>query len=178
MTIAQLPPANDPSVVGAGLTRPQIEAYAERLTEHHQIFADGSSADLKGLLRTLGGQLEIGDTEESLIVRGKGDFTIYLPALTSWRRDRFTIAHELGHYFLHYRFFKIDEQEMPKRRYKRYGRSIAETEANYFAAALLMPKPRFFAEYEESSGDLYQVADAFEVSSAAAGVRAQSLHLA
>lgn len=177
MTLATIAP-DDPAVVGAGLTRAQIETYTDRLGDYHQIFAKGPSANLQALLQTLGGQLEIGDTEESLIVRTKGDFTIYLPALTSWRRDRFTIAHELGHYFLHYRFFKIDELEMPKRRYKRFGRSRAETEANYFAASLLMPRARFVETWDRLRGDLYQVADAFEVSTAAADIRAQSLNLA
>ncbi len=53
------------------------------------------------------------------------------------RRQRFTIAHELGHYFLHpnkdafvdYRDNKKDIVRSPK-----------EVEANKFAAALLMPK--------------------------------------
>lgn len=52
-------------------------------------------------------------------------------------RQRFTIAHELGHFFLHPQkdtFVEFRDNE------KNIARGIKEVQANQFAAALLMPK--------------------------------------
>lgn len=54
------------------------------------------------------------------------------------QRKVFTLAHELGHFVLHkgemrFRLDKIDYSE---------AESIKETEANYFAASLLVPKDK------------------------------------
>ncbi|MCT4664977.1 MAG: ImmA/IrrE family metallo-endopeptidase [Flavobacteriales bacterium] len=65
------------------------------------------------------------------------------------KRQRFTISHELGHFFLHSRFpIFVDKGE--NRLYRNQDSSTGELkkerEANAFAAALLMPKS--FIEYE------------------------------
>jgi hypothetical protein len=39
---------------------------------------------------------------ESIRIEPTGEFEIFLPSVTSLGRDRFTIAHELGHLFLHF----------------------------------------------------------------------------
>ena len=73
----------------------------------------------------------------AIYVHGRGDFDIVLPQFTSPLRDRFTIGHELGHYFLHSR-----QGERPLVAY-RQGSGRLEWEANWFAAGLLMPKDEF-----------------------------------
>lgn len=63
-------------------------------------------------------------------------------------RQRFTIAHELGHYFLHdYEGFHFDRQNRGLQLRKQFrdknsssGTDIEEKEANLFAAELLMPE--------------------------------------
>ena len=70
----------------------------------------------------------------SVYIHGTMDFDLVLPNHTSPARDRFTIAHELGHYFLH------SAQGRTPIVARRNGSGTAETEANYFAAALLMPE--------------------------------------
>ncbi|WP_245443046.1 ImmA/IrrE family metallo-endopeptidase [Methylobacterium terrae] len=97
-------------------------------------------------------------------------------------RDRFTIAHELGHLFLHYamivrnfpgammiatRWVKEDNDDLKR----------AEWEANWFAAAFLMPAAKFKKCLEENDGHVNVVAVQFGVSPKAAEVRAQSLGL-
>lgn len=150
-----------------------IREWAERIGVEHGMYDDDGCLRVGELLDVLGGTVEICDSTESLRVRGKGDFTINLPSTTSTRRDRFTIAHELGHYFLHYRY----RDEQGEKTYGRGGRSVAETEANVFAASLLMPEGPFIAAYQDLGGDLWRIASRFEVSPAAAEVRAKTVGL-
>lgn len=93
----------------------------------------------------------------SLLVKKIGDFIIKLPMDTSPLSDNFTIAHELGHYFLHY---KENDQI---RLFARYGDGILEIEANRFAAALLMPKDEIIDAYHKFGGDLIKIAAKFQV---------------
>lgn len=155
------------------LTYDEIRRYAERIGRRHEIYDEQGCADLDYLLNRLGGVVEVHDSNESLKVRGKGDFTVYIPSTTSPRRDRFTIAHEIAHYFLHYRYPKLSGEQA----YWRGGRSVAETEANVFAASLLMPEDSFTEAYSALDGDLWRLASRFEVSPAAAEVRAATLRL-
>lgn len=154
------------------LSNAAIAQYAQRVGDAHDVYTDGR-ADVQQLVASLGGRVETRDGGESLNVQDTGDFTIFLPQFTSEMRDRFTIAHELGHYFLHYRYAKVDG---PKS-YARGGRNRAETEANVFAATLLMPAESFAKKWCEHGGDAWRVAGHFGVSPAAARVRAETLQL-
>lgn len=158
------------------LSTSAIREYAEKVAEHHDLFGEGYHADLHALVAKLGGTVDVSPWllgDESLTVNSARDFTIHLPPLTSERRDRFTIAHELGHYFLHYLQPKLEG----KYRFGRGSRNRAETQANYFAASLLMPESKFRSAYEEYSGDDWAIADAFGVSPQAVDIRAQTLGL-
>lgn len=104
-------------------------------------------------------------------VRGKGDFTISLSPFTSETRDNFTVAHELGHYVLH------SEYGTHPCLIPRKGSSSLETEANHFAAGLLMPERRFKQLWNECNKDLGLIAASFQVSREAAGIRAEALDL-
>lgn len=159
------------------LSTAAIQKYAEKIAEFHDIFpAEGQPADLDTLLSKLGGRTVVSENFsgiEALTVHDTGSFVVHLPPMTSARRDRFTIAHELGHYFLHYR-------EPGHSGYATFGRgkrNPMETQANYFAAALLMPSTRFERAFRRLAGDVWALADAFEVSPRAVEVRAQSLGL-
>lgn len=154
------------------LSNAAISQYAERVGNAHKIYVDGR-ADVLRLVEDLGGSVETRAGGESLKVHSTGKFAIFLPQFTSEMRDRFTIAHELGHYFLHYRFANL-AQPMT---YARGGRNRAETEANVFAAALLMPEDPFKQKWFHHGGDAWKVAGHFGVSPAAARVRAEVLRL-
>jgi len=137
----------------------------------------GTRTWLEAGLRRLGGKI-LSEPEPtlasgSLIVRGIGDFDVSLSAATSVLRDNFTIAHELGHYFLHYVF---REGKGPAA-FRRYGTGPLEVEANRFAAGLLMPSIVFRARYIEANGFIESVALHFGVSAEAARIRAGSLRL-
>lgn len=157
----------------AWLTNDAIASYAEQVGANAAIYDANGCADIDLLLRRLGGHVGYAKDEESSHVRERGDFTIFIPQLTSARRDRFTIAHELGHYFLHY----LHAKEQGEKSFSRGGRDRAETEANVFASALLMPAEAFKAAHQAYAGDTWKLAAQFDVSPRAAEVRAQVLGL-
>ena len=157
----------------ANLQYSSIREYAQLVAEHHAIYDDSGRAGVEVLVKKLGGKIEYGDSRESLRVKDQKQFTIVLPNMTSARRDRFTVAHELGHYFLHYLFAKKKGTEV----FGRGERNLAETQANVFAAALLMPAKQFRAAHKELNGDPWALAARFDVSPAAVEVQSQVLNL-
>lgn len=81
-----------------------------------RVFADGLSMffresnepgdlklDLDRVLEALNVDVLRVQGMESSLVDENGRFHIFIPSMTSNRRDCFTISHEIGHYFLHYR---------------------------------------------------------------------------
>lgn len=150
-----------------------IREYAERVGFHHGIYTADGRAELEPLVRELGGELDYSSSVESLRVEDAGAFTIFLPPMTSMRRDRFTIAHELGHYFLHY----LLPGHSGAHGFGRGERNRRETQANVFASSLLMPADAFTAAYNACEGNHWELASRFDVSPAAAGVRCQVLGL-
>ena len=112
--------------------------------------------------------VEVEDHPESLVVDADGVCEFFLPRHTSPARDRFTVAHELGHLFLHHR------EGMGVARYNRSGTDLAEVEANWFAAAFLMPEGPFLEDVRLGT-PIATIARSFRVSVAAADVRAKSL---
>lgn len=150
-----------------------IREYAERVGERYAIYGRAGAGDVRELVRRLGGRVVIGDSRESLQVNGAGDFTIYLPHMTSSRRDRFTIAHELGHYFLHY----LHPNREVAASFGRGERNTVETQANVFASSLLMPEEQFRAAWHKHGGTTRALATLFDVSPAAVEVRAEVLGL-
>ena len=163
-----------------GWYRSQVSSVAEEVAE----LLDYRPGDpLEPIVRSLGGTIEIADPDARDVNYGsivaEGDrFVISLPLDSSPLRDRFTLAHELGHLLLHYRYRRMEMGEnIPKMRANRFGDDQAEYEANWFAAAFLMPGKAFRVAYHALEGSIPAVADKFKVSQSAATVRAKSLKL-
>lgn len=156
------------------LPRAEIEALAERVAEHFGL----PDCSLGDVVRRLGGKikyeplLDLCPEDGSIIVRARNDFTIVLPVETGECRDRFTIAHELGHYFLH-----SNQGARPGIARRRAESERLEWEANWFAGALLMPAQKFRLSHKKHGGELRRVAVDFGVSQAACQVRAKVLGL-
>jgi Zn-dependent peptidase ImmA (M78 family) len=112
--------------------------------------------------------------EGSVYVHALCDLDVVLPTVTSQRRDQFTVAHELGHYFLH-----SDQGRVPIVAYRLPARERGRTEweANWFAAGLLMPAQAFREALLQHGKHIPAVADCLNVSVQAAQVRAQVLGL-
>jgi predicted transcriptional regulator len=104
-------------------------------------------------------------------VRGPRNFTIWLSPYTAPLRDVFTIAHELGHYFLH---SKIGLHPITV---NREGSNLVEWEANAFAAAFLLPADEFEKSWEKHRHSIADVAVEFGVSTSVVRIRAERLGL-
>jgi Zn-dependent peptidase ImmA (M78 family) len=158
-----VPPSN--------LTKSQVEAYAEKVANAFNFQVSDDPADLVALL---GGRIryqelrEWADDTGSIFVHGEQDFDICLPYYTSPLRDRFTLCHELGHYFLH-----SEQGEIPIIATRR-GSTRIEWESNWFAAALLMPRDEF-KNVLANTDDLSRIAAHFGVSQDAARVRREAI---
>jgi predicted transcriptional regulator len=123
---------------------------------------------------------------EAKIERVADGFRISLRDDLHENRQRFTIAHELGHLLLHMGYV-IDEEkwretaEYRDSAYYRYGHNVEEYEAHEFAAALLMPANEFkHVAAKHRVGTKYKIqpiADHFEVSTHAAATRGRWLGL-
>lgn len=90
------------------------------------------------------------------------------------RRQRFTLAHELGHFYLHKSSGDVSFQDEVFFRVGNNPSSI-EYAANEFAARLLIPQDRFEAKLKEGMRNIPELAEFFEVSIPAIQYRAISL---
>lgn len=107
----------------------------------------------------------------------KDKYTILVNENDTEFRKRFTIAHELGHYFLHSEILKSDEIliDMLYRMEDEKGKE-KEREADYFAGALLMNKNLLEKMYIQGYS-ISKLAQIFEVSESAMTVRMDILGL-
>ena len=122
--------------------------------------------------------------ESGFALRDNNRWYIGVNTQTSRRRQRFTIAHELGHLLLHKgRQIIVDQAVLRvdlRNHVSSMGTDIEEIEANTFAAALLMPE-RIVVPYVTSliqaNGDITredlitELARTFDVSAEAMGYR-------
>jgi Zn-dependent peptidase ImmA (M78 family) len=158
-----------------GASKSAIMAFAEDLARK---LSFGPGDPIEALIEKLGGKVSIRglsdatpDNDESIVIDSDSKFEIFLSPLTSPERDRFTIAHELGHFFLHYPLKKKPMAAW------RFGSTRVEWEANWFAAAFLMPEAEFKKKFAEVEGDIISVTSVYGVSTTAASIRAQTLGL-
>lgn len=114
------------------------------------------------------------------IERKNNSFVITCNKMQSDKRSVFTVAHELGHLFLHMGFI-LDDKKWEKAEvyedcpaFYRYGYSVREYEANWFAGTLLMPKKDFY-DLSNTTKDVDVIADHFGVSYDAALTRGKYL---
>jgi Zn-dependent peptidase ImmA (M78 family) len=134
--------------------RKQIREIVQKLLSAHDITT--APVDVDRIARTLGIAItrdEVDNDLSGFLYREKGTKTAIIGANKSHHsnRQRFTIAHELGHFFLHegeiihlysrHQAFRINLRDGESSK----GEDNDEKEANLFAAELLMPAA-FIAE--------------------------------
>jgi hypothetical protein len=155
----------------------QIENFACEIAKNYQF--NFKTESIKDFVKKLGGEILIDDSllteykniSGSLTVEAPEKFVIRLSPFTGILRDNFTIAHELGHYFLHsgfpYGSIKIQQP--------RWGKGILEQQANRFAASLLMPEKEFREIAKKYENNPVLLAGYFNVSIQAAVIRLKLL---
>ena len=116
----------------------------EWLSAYGYSFEHGQDIDIVKFARHHGfivGNAVLDDNDDGFLAihpkRAKGK-VIGVNRNLSLEWKRFIIAHELAHYALHY-----DGKEIYLHREHQQGRNDMENDADYFAAALLMPRESF-----------------------------------
>lgn len=112
-------------------------------------------------------------------------FTILIHSWDTVTRKRFTLAHELWHYFLHEKIIRKEKQIIDTKSSILYRTSNnswdeIEEEANFFAAELLMPKSQVIDLWWQITDPLERttaLARAFNVSEIAMVYRLTNLWL-
>ncbi len=117
------------------------------------------------------GFMDIVDEWGSLIVSSPSDFKITLLNFSSPRTDRVSVAHELGHYVLHFKEGAIVGEA------ERGGTTPLEWEANWFAAGFLMPEAEFKTQHGKCQGNTYMLANYFGVPTDFVKIRGAGLEL-
>jgi IrrE N-terminal-like domain len=155
------------------MSKAQIEAVAAAVAAQTH-YKPGSQ--IEPVVKRLGGTISflawkdwLTHDSDTIQVDGPGRFTIRLMGVDGPLRHRFTIAHELGHYVLHSLAGK--KPIIAGRR----GSNRVEWEANWFAAAFLMPTKEFKAAAKSLGASPLALAGRFMVSIEAAEVRMKTL---
>ncbi|HBZ14947.1 MAG TPA: ImmA/IrrE family metallo-endopeptidase [Pantoea sp.] len=114
------------------------------------------------------------DDEVSGMLRKTDDgaWIITVNSLHHIKRQRFTLAHELGHYFLHRnRALEFVDKAL----YRSSHMDSMEYEANNFAGALLMPREALTEFIVKYGATAELIAEHFNVSVLAAKIRVETL---
>ncbi|MBR0429701.1 MAG: ImmA/IrrE family metallo-endopeptidase [Lachnospiraceae bacterium] len=168
-------------------TRVYINNVTQRIMDGLEVQTPLENID--ELVERLGGRISsenalIGDTDGKVYKTQDASFVIEISPTQSFERRNFTIAHELGHLFLHMGYLTSPKtwecfpENVP---FERKGNSEEEYQANEFAAALLMPKNIFIQKVNEYAidgfVDMKKVAEYFRVSPSAAVNRGRFLRI-
>ena len=112
--------------------------------------------DIVALARHFG--FEVGESKKLSVTengfisvsKDKQELLIGVNYYRTWEEKRFIIAHELAHYFLHYKDSKLSEPVFLMHSEKIKGKNETENDADYFAACLLMPRDKFESAYKQA----------------------------
>lgn len=153
------------------------------LLEQHQ--QSKPPVRIERIAKGLGVELRSGDLGDisGVLVRRDDTAIIGTNSTQSTQRQRFTIAHELGHFLLHEgvtnhvdRTYRVNFRSAESSQ----ATNVEEIEANYFAASLLMPKhmlDHLCAEEALDDDDkVYGLAKQFQVSRHAMSLRLVNLY--
>ena len=147
---------------------------------------EAAPVDVDGLAKALGIYLHeafLGDRISGMLEFKRGQYKISVNASHPETRKRFTVAHELGHYLLHKDLIGHGIDDTVAYRSEDVGKyhntdigPYEETQANRFAASLLMPSKLVRSAFK--SGDsIAKMASDFKVSEQSMECRVKGLGL-
>lgn len=111
-----------------------------------------------------------------ILVEKDGTWAIFINHSDSLSRQRFSIAHELGHFLIHKGEQFVDDFPAGEAFYRDGKDNTVEREANYFAACLLMPADQLETIWPEAK-DPKDAANRFKVSEVSMTYRLKHLGL-
>jgi Zn-dependent peptidase ImmA (M78 family) len=167
-------------------TLQQIRTEAERLLNAAGI--SSPPVDLKAIARMLGASIRYEPFEgeiSGVLYKDQKNAIIGVSSLHHPNRQRFTLAHEIGHLVLHELDVHVDKGFRMVLRDSKSATATdpLEIEANRFAAELLMPSDmvrgdarRFLRDFEEDS-ELQALAKRYGVSTQALAFRLSNLRI-
>lgn len=164
----------------------QVAALASTIRDVFKIPMPITNID--NVVKSLGGEIRednnlIFDDSDGYISRNGDSFIIYVSPYQSSNRRNFTIAHEIGHLFLHMGFIVAPDvwKAQGEAAFYRNGSSESEKQAHEFAAALLMPEEEYVKQLKKyTQGNTVttsKIAEYFNVSVEAASIRGKWLGL-
>jgi Zn-dependent peptidase ImmA (M78 family) len=132
--------------------------------------------DVKAIANKFGIEIQYIDMEEDLSgilsKTEQGGWVMQVNNKHHLNRQRYTIAHELGHFCLHKHFKSVFEDQI-------FFRGVEtckeERQANEFASAILMPEDKFREIVRSGKNNIEDVAQEFGVSTLALRIRAKNL---
>ena len=142
--------------------------------------------DLEPIVKSLGGKIRYqswieatdgGSLEVYPEAAGTEDdprFAIRISPNVGNLRNRFTVAHELGHYFLH---SDVGQRRIQVNRGFASGDDGLEWEANWFAAGFLMPAQQFQEDWASTGGNVGRLINLYQVSEPVIEIRKKYLGL-
>lgn len=139
--------------------RREIDSLAETILEGLELQVP---FNIETAVARLGGifeQRQMTKNQPEAFIKKVGErFCIVLNINHQEARKRFSVAHELGHLFLHMGYLTDPDTWQNAKEYQdsvfyRYGYGVEEAEANEFAAAFLMPKDEFCRVVEEKTAN-------------------------
>jgi hypothetical protein len=159
----------------ANLAKPVVEKVAGQIANK---LGYTPGCDLEKIVKDLGGVVkyenwgEEGRDGSLEVTPGQSPhFVIRLASFAGHLRNRFTIAHELGHYFLH---SNVGQKEITV---AREGSGRVEWEANWFAGAFLLPEVQFKADWEKYGHSIPRIVGVYQVSEAVVEIRLKNLKM-
>ena len=165
--------------------RSKIELQAKEILLQHGLYS--LPIDPVRLANRLGisvNNAKFADDSRAALIAKRGETTrVFVEQSDPPYRKRFSIAHELGHHFLHLLSdgeIVDSHSDMFRGKEPAIGymseRRLREIEANWFAASLLMPEDLIKVEWEKNSS-VPQLARICNVSREAMGYRLDDLDL-
>ena len=167
-------------------TKKYINALAQEVLKEYNI--DIPINNIENVVEDIGGKIQERDALDIIYygtIRKEysedASFIIAISKDQCEERKNFTVAHELGHLFLHMGFRTDPDvwKSQSDQEYRRFGTSEQEYQANEFAAALLMPEKEYIEIMDkytkENKVNITKVAEFFRVSRSAATNRGRFL---
>ena len=140
---------------------------------------DAEQVNLEGVAKLLNIQIKKDSTLEvhvSGYIKKEGEqWIIGVNSCHHINRQRFTVAHELGHFVLHSSLIEKNGPMKDTILFRHNEQNPIEASANDFASQLLMPKEKFESAIKDGKKTIDALAKHFMVSSLAVRYRARKL---